>query len=183
MEANLKLVLEKARRADLRAVRTEIAAFGNVLAVKATVLLGNQEFTAHALAALPEHLIEAEAAAILRAFQFAGLGADGVAPTPSLAPAPARESLFDNSGPLYPELDGEPEEEEEELEGLDRDNLLAESTSLMAALKMDSKAGRSYLMETYGKRSRNELTDPELDTFVQYLRAQTHNQNTSKLPF
>lgn len=183
MEANLKLVLEKARRSDLRAVRTEIAAFGNALAVRATVLLGNQEFTAHALAVLPEHLVEAETAAILRAFQFAGLGADGVAPMPTLTsvPAPARESLFENSGPLYPEVDDEPEEEEPE--GLDRDNLLAESTSLMASLKIDTKAGRSYLMETYGKRSRNELTDPELDTFVQYLRAQMHNQNAAKLPF
>jgi hypothetical protein len=190
MEATLELVLEQARQADLKAIRTEVAALGGALVVRASVLIGNREFSAHAVAEHPQQLVGAETEALLRAFGFAGL--DTTTPEATAAPAPAggapaaRETLFGESArPLYP--DPEPLEAEADLEEadapFDRDGLLAETTSLMAALRMDARAGRSYLMDTYGKRSRNELSDAELESFVQYLRAQAHNQNTSKLPF
>lgn len=201
MDAALKTVLEKARQSDLRALRTEVAALGDGLVVRATLVLAEQEFTAHAPCENTADVGRAEEQAILRACAFAGLESGRLlavvpppappapAPQAAAAPQPARPGLFDNSGPLYPEPDIEPaapfEEEPPEAAGepFDRDALMTESLSLMSAIDMDAKAGRSHLVQTYGKRSRNELSDEELLSFVEYLRAQNHANLTKRLPF
>ncbi|MBW4699040.1 MAG: hypothetical protein KME03_14295 [Aphanocapsa lilacina HA4352-LM1] len=196
MDVALKTVLDKARQSALRALRTEVAALGDRLVVRATLVLADQEFSAHAPCENIADVGRAEEQAILRACAFAGLESGrllAVVPAPAPpAPAPppaARPGLFDNSGPLYPEPDIEPaapfEEEPPEAAGepFDRDALMTESLSLMSAIDMDAKAGRNHLVQTYGKRSRNELSDEELLSFVEYLRAQNHANLTKRLPF
>lgn len=191
MENTLKAVLDRARQAELRTIRTEVTALGNAFLIKATIQLANQEFSAHAVVETPLDLIRAEEEAIVRACQFAGIDVGGraplsVVPSPVPAVAPAR-ALFNNSGPLYPESAleelSETFEEEPPIEAIDRDALMAESLSLMETIGMDPKAGRTYLQQTYNKRSRIDLTDDELQSFIDYLRAQNHTALNSKLPF
>ncbi len=189
MENTLKAILDRARQAELRTIRTEVTALGNAFLVKATIQLANQEFSAHAVAATPLDLTRVEEEAIVRACQFAGIDA-GRAPlsvVPSPVPAAPARALFNNSGPLYPEPIPEElvetYEEEPLVEAVDREALMAESLSLMETIGMDPKAGRTYLQQTYNKRSRSDLTDGELQSFVDYLSAQNHTALNSKLPF
>jgi hypothetical protein len=193
MEFTLKTVLDRARRADLRSIRTEVNALGAVFVVRSTITLGNQEFSAHAVAEHPSQLRRAEDEAILAAFQYAGYTAEELMPsTPILqvvSPPPVPQvaaPLFQNSGPLFPEIEPEVEAEAEDFEtfpDIDRESLMSESSTLMAELKMDKRAGRSYLIQTYNKQARQDLNDEELLSFLEYLRAQQHANQSSRLPF
>ncbi|MBC7883431.1 MAG: hypothetical protein H7Y37_19255 [Anaerolineae bacterium] len=192
MEFTLKSVLDRARRADLRSIRTEVSALGAVFVVRSTLTLGNQEFSAHAVAEHPHQLRKAEDEAILAALQYAGYAADELTPpTPMLqvvSPPPPPQltaaPLFQNSGPLFPEMESEPEAEDfEAFPDIDRESLMTESSALMAEIKMDKRGGRSYLIQTYNKQARQDLNDEELLSFVEYLRAQQHANQSSRLPF
>lgn len=191
MEFTLKSVLDRARRADLRSIRTEVSALGAVFVVRATLSLGNQEFSAHAVAEHPQQLRKVEDEAILAALQYAGYIADELTPpTPMLqvvSPPPPQvvaAPLFQNSGPLFPDIEPEPESEDfEAFPDIDRESLMTESSALMAEIKMDKRGGRSYLIQTYNKQARQDLNDEELLSFVEYLRAQQHANQSSRLPF
>lgn len=191
MEFTLKSVLDRARRADLRSVRTEVSALGNVFVVRAVLTLGNQEFSAHSVAEHPNQLRSAEGEAILAALQYAGYAAEEPVPAPPILqvvsppPPPTAAPLFQNSGPLFPDAESEVEDFDAfaDSEPLDRESLMSESSTLMAELKMDKRAGRSYLIQTYNKQARQDLSDEELRSFVEYLRAQQHANHASRLPF
>ncbi|AGY58486.1 hypothetical protein [Gloeobacter kilaueensis] len=206
MDAALKIVLEKARSLELRALRTEVSVLKDVLVVRAVLQLAGQEFTAHAVAERPSALERAEDEAQLRVFALAGIEPSRnlvalssphdtapdlkpATPAPQVTPVavePAsRSGLFDNSGPLVPENDPTDAEIsfEPDDEPFDREALMGEVLSLMSAIKMEPKEGRAYLIATYNKRSRTELSDEELQSFVEYLRAQHHTRQYSPLPF
>lgn len=172
VDTTLQTLLAQAHSSELRSIRTEAAALGAAYVVKATVTLGGQEFSAHAVVDNPLQLVQAETEAIARALGLAGLEAP-VATPPAF-----------NSGPLYPEPQPTELPAPEPLPVLlDRERLMEESMDLMRSIQMDPKAGRSYLMQNYSKRSRNELTDEELQSFINYLRIQSYAIPPSKLPF
>lgn len=173
MDTTLQTLLAQAHSSELRSIRTEAAALGAAYIVKATISLGGQEFSAHAVVDNPLQIVQAETQAIVRALQLAGHQVPVAAPT------------F-NSGTLYPELQPiEPPAPELAPPAvlIDRERLMEESMDLMRAIQMDPKAGRGYLMQSYSKRSRNELTDEELQSFISYLRTQSYAIPASKLPF
>ena len=51
-------------------------------------------------------------------------------------------------------------------------NMITESSSLLKSLGWTNEQGRNYLIQTYGKRSRQLLTDEEFVDFFDYLRSQ-----------
>ncbi|MBC8123664.1 MAG: hypothetical protein H7Y22_17730 [Gemmatimonadaceae bacterium] len=174
MDTTLQTLLAQAHSSELRSIHTEAAALGVAYVVKATVTLGSQEFSAHAVVDNPLQIVQAETQAIVRALGLAGLDAPIAAP-------PAF-----NSGPLY--LETQPTElpapePTSPAVLIDRERLMEESMDLMRSIQMDPKVGRSYLVQNYSKRSRNELTDEELQSFISYLRTQSYSIPTSKLPF
>lgn len=190
MEFTLRTVLDRARRADLRSIRTEVNALGAVFVVRSTLTLGNQEFSAHAVAEHPSQLRKAEDESILAALQYAGYTTEELTPStpilqvvsPPPVPQVAAAPLFQNSGPLFPEVESETEDFDA-FPDVDRETLMSESSTLMAELKMDKRAGRSYLIQTYNKQARQDLNDEELLSFLEYLRAQHHTNQSSRLPF
>ncbi|MBV5260814.1 hypothetical protein FLX56_20570 [Synechococcus moorigangaii CMS01] len=58
------------------------------------------------------------------------------------------------------------------VETLDFSDIIARSDVELKRLGWSSEQGRTYLLETYGKRSRQLLSDDELLEFLQYLEAQ-----------
>lgn len=61
---------------------------------------------------------------------------------------------------------------ESSAEGGDRSNEIARIGVEMKRLGWTTEQGRTYLRRTYGKRSRQELNDSELMSFLSYLEAQ-----------
>lgn len=57
-------------------------------------------------------------------------------------------------------------------EPLDLSEIIAQTTVEVKRLGWDSKQGAIYLQRTYGKSSRQQLTDEELLEFLEYLRSQ-----------
>ena len=53
---------------------------------------------------------------------------------------------------------------------IDFSEIIAQSDVELKRLGWDSEQGRNYLLETYGKRSRQLLSDEELIEFLQYLQ-------------
>ncbi|NJN72456.1 MAG: hypothetical protein HC799_06375 [Limnothrix sp. RL_2_0] len=110
-------------------------------------------------------------------------------PTP--APAPANEFKFEM--PLSVPPDPEPVIEYEPApemaknastppatgtvdtsgEALDFSDIIARSDVELKRLGWTSEQGRNYLLETYGKRSRQLLSDEELLEFLRYLESQS----------
>ncbi|MEB3224328.1 MAG: hypothetical protein VKJ86_00820 [Synechococcus sp.] len=58
------------------------------------------------------------------------------------------------------------------VEAMDFSEIIARSDVELKRLGWSSEQGRTYLLETYGKRSRQLLSDTELLEFLQYLEAQ-----------
>ncbi|HEY9845060.1 MAG TPA: hypothetical protein V6D03_02585 [Candidatus Caenarcaniphilales bacterium] len=56
---------------------------------------------------------------------------------------------------------------------VDLSDIIAQTSVELKRLKWSNAEGRSYLQRTYGKRSRQELTDEQLLEFLHYLQAQT----------
>lgn len=54
----------------------------------------------------------------------------------------------------------------------DDSDLLVQTTLEIRRLGWDAEQGRAYLEQTYGKRSRQQLTRDELESFLTYLQAQ-----------
>lgn len=52
----------------------------------------------------------------------------------------------------------------------DDSDLLVQTTLELRRLGWDAEQGRVYLEQTYGKRSRQQLTRPELESFLEYLQ-------------
>ncbi|MFP4221133.1 MAG: hypothetical protein ACLFM4_13330 [Phormidium sp.] len=52
----------------------------------------------------------------------------------------------------------------------DDSDLLVQTTLELRRLGWDAEQGRVYLEQTYGKRSRQQLTRPELESFLAYLQ-------------
>ncbi|MGK7939450.1 MAG: hypothetical protein AB4062_04715 [Crocosphaera sp.] len=67
------------------------------------------------------------------------------------------------------ETSKEPEIEEEEV--LDFSEIIARSNAELKRLKWTTEQGRQYLVKTYGKRSRQVLSDGELLEFLRYLES------------
>ncbi len=102
------------------------------------------------------------------------------APVPNPAPvaqAPETlplqiEAMVINSPPkVEPELPPTPVALDPE-EALDFSEIIARSDVELKRLGWSSEQGRTYLLETYGKRSRQLLSDEELLAFLRYLEAQ-----------
>lgn len=69
-----------------------------------------------------------------------------------------------------PEIEENPLIEEEE-EELDFSEIIARSNAELKRLKWTTEQGREYLIKTYGKRSRQVLSDEELLEFLRYLES------------
>lgn len=106
-----------------------------------------------------------------------------VTPMPTPTPAPAHEFKFEMplSVPPDPEPVIEPESAPEMAmnaateipgEALDFSDIIARSDVELKRLGWTSEQGRNYLLETYGKRSRQLLSDEELLEFLRYLESQ-----------
>jgi hypothetical protein len=57
-------------------------------------------------------------------------------------------------------------------EPIDLSDAIARTTVEMNRLQWSKQKGREYLVQTYGKRSRQELTDEEMLEFLHYLESQ-----------
>jgi hypothetical protein len=114
-----------------------------------------------------------------------------VTPMPAPTTAPANEFKFEMplSVPPDPEPVIEPESAPEMVtnasttpaatatmntpdEALDFSDIIARSDVELKRLGWTSEQGRNYLLETYGKRSRQLLSDEELLEFLRYLESQ-----------
>jgi hypothetical protein len=84
-------------------------------------------------------------------------------PAAAEIPLPIEEPL-----PLVP-----PKTEAEPLlaEAIDFSEVIAKSDMELKRLGWTSEQGRNYLLQTYGKRSRQLLSDEELIEFMQYLQS------------
>jgi len=96
--------------------------------------------------------------------------------TPDLSPEPP---IFDD--PLPPDEEPEPPPPEAFTpaptpvnpgEPIDFSDIIAKTNLELKRLGWTSEQGRTYIMETYGKRSRQFLTDGELVEFLHYLEGQ-----------
>ncbi|MEN9207098.1 MAG: hypothetical protein Q6L50_04965 [Gloeomargarita sp. GMQP_bins_120] len=58
-------------------------------------------------------------------------------------------------------------------------DILAQTTAEMKRLGWTNAQGREYLRRTYGRNSRQELTDQELIDFLNYLRSQPSGNGAS----
>ncbi|WP_009544413.1 hypothetical protein [Crocosphaera subtropica] len=74
-------------------------------------------------------------------------------------PEPIQEPKIDENPPMV---------EEEEL---DFSEIIARSNAELKRLKWTTEQGREYLIKTYGKRSRQVLSDEELLEFLRYLES------------
>ncbi|MDC0833049.1 hypothetical protein POG22_08505 [Geitlerinema sp. CS-897] len=63
-------------------------------------------------------------------------------------------------------------EENSSTEPTDDSDLMVQTTLELRRLGWDADRGRSHLEQTYGKRSRQQLTRSELSSFLQHLQAQ-----------
>ncbi len=68
-------------------------------------------------------------------------------------------------------IDETPKEPEIEEEVLDFSEIIARSNAELKRLKWTTEQGRQYLIKTYGKRSRQVLSDEELLEFLRYLES------------
>jgi hypothetical protein len=53
-----------------------------------------------------------------------------------------------------------------------REGFIAETDTYLAQLNWTPEQGKEYLQQTYGKRSRRQLTDTEFQEFIDYLKLQ-----------
>jgi len=85
---------------------------------------------------------------------------------------PAAPSLFDQPSPPseVTVISGDYPEEEED--AIDFSEIIARSNLELKRLGWTSDQGRNYLLQTYGKRSRQLLSDEELIEFLNYLEQQ-----------
>lgn len=116
-----------------------------------------------------------------------------VTPMPAPTTAPANEFKFEMPLTVPPEPEPEPIIEPESApemvtnasttpaatatmdtpdEALDFSDIIARSDVELKRLGWTSEQGRNYLLETYGKRSRQLLSDEELLEFLRYLESQ-----------
>ncbi len=98
---------------------------------------------------------------------------------PVPAAAPATDFKFDLPLSTPPEPEPEPVIEEASPvapapveETLDFSDIIARSDVELKRLGWTSEQGRNYLLETYGKRSRQLLSDAELLEFLRFLESQ-----------
>jgi hypothetical protein len=57
-------------------------------------------------------------------------------------------------------------------EPIDLSDAIARTSVELKRLTWSNQQGREYLLRTYGKRSRQELTDEEMLEFLHYLESQ-----------
>ena len=98
-------------------------------------------------------------------------------PTPIPAPAPPANYKFDLPLSAPPEPDPiieppAPTPAPVADEPLDFSDIIARSDVELKRLGWTSEQGRNYLLETYGKRSRQLLSDEELLEFLRHLESQ-----------
>ncbi len=92
------------------------------------------------------------------------------------------EEFSDSSDYSYesniPELESEPKPKPnlkpaaDVTEALDLSDAIAQTSIHLKRLGWNNQKGRKYLEETYGKRSRHELDDTEMLSFLTYLSSQ-----------
>ncbi|MCS7292838.1 MAG: hypothetical protein RMI89_07675 [Gloeomargarita sp. SKYBB_i_bin120] len=90
----------------------------------------------------------------------------GLSPKETPRPAPPTTEPEPVAVPTTPAA---PEETPSKLDMLD---ILAQTTAEMKRLGWTNAQGREYLRRTYGRNSRQELSDQELLDFLNYLRSQ-----------
>ncbi|WP_448381564.1 hypothetical protein [Gloeomargarita sp.] len=83
----------------------------------------------------------------------------GFTPSPVLPPTPEPQAVAAPTPPPTPPK-------------LDVLDILAQTTAEMKRLGWSHAQGREYLRRTYGRNSRQDLSDQELLDFLQYLRSQ-----------
>ncbi|MGC9505074.1 hypothetical protein [Baaleninema sp.] len=97
-------------------------------------------------------------------------------PTPSAtSPTPTEgvsSATTTSSASVWPPVSAVASEENESSEPTDDSDLMVQTTLELRRLGWDAERGRLYLEQTYGKRSRQQLTRSELSSFLQYLQAQ-----------
>ncbi|MBX2862898.1 MAG: hypothetical protein KTR27_05030 [Leptolyngbyaceae cyanobacterium MAG.088] len=84
--------------------------------------------------------------------------------TPDEAPAPAQVPASSLAAPILENFD--------DSNPMDLSDIIAQTDVEMARLGWSSEQGRTYLETTFNKRSRQQLSDEELLTFLLYLESQ-----------
>lgn len=94
---------------------------------------------------------------------------------------PAFEMDFDEPKPQAVEAS----EPEPDLEPIDLSDAIAQIGAEIERIGWTKKQGSTYLQETYGKKTRAELTEDELLAFLHYLKAlpSKGHPSSSQLPF
>ncbi len=94
--------------------------------------------------------------------------------TPENSKVPDKETTSVPSTPDYPKKEevnsSTPVSATEEPTTLDFNEIIAQMNGEMKRLGWNKEQGKSYLLETYGKRSRHLLNDEELLVFLAYLQ-------------
>lgn len=113
----------------------------------------------------------AEDKAVQRAFNFAGI--NGSSPTQTIvtlepSPTPSynenhQQEFYSQEFPLLESTNNSPE---------DLSNEIAQTKVEMERLGWTNDQGREYLMRTFGKKSRHQLTPAELRQFLLFLQSQ-----------
>ncbi len=85
--------------------------------------------------------------------------------TPDEAPAPSQVPASSLAAPTLESFD--------DSHPVDLSDIIAQTDVEMARLGWSNVQGRTYLEKTFNKRSRQQLTDEELLTFLLYLESQT----------
>ena len=91
---------------------------------------------------------------------------------PEVQPAPRSNGRNGKSAVKSREVAPEPAPREPVREPMDLSEAIAQTSVEIKRLGWTDVQGRTYLQRTYGKRSRQHLTDEELLEFLDYLRSQ-----------
>lgn len=99
--------------------------------------------------------------------------AEPVVPShPEVQPAPRSNGRNGKSAVKAREVVPEPTPREPSREPMDLSEAIAQTSVEIKRLGWTDAQGRTHLQRTYGKRSRQHLTDEELLEFLEYLRSQ-----------
>jgi len=102
-----------------------------------------------------------------------------VIPFGDLEPAASDDYSYESN---IPETEPEPKPAAEVNEPFDLSDAIAQTSIQLKRLGWNNQQGRNYLEQTYGKRSRHELNDTEMLSFLTYLSSQpTPNQQPENL--
>jgi len=100
-----------------------------------------------------------------------------VIPFGDLEPADSDNYSYESNIP-----ETEPKPAAEVNEPFDLSDAIAQTSIQLKRLGWNNQQGRNYLEQTYGKRSRHELNDTEMLSFLTYLSSQpTPNQQPENL--